>query len=330
MCGLMSIVLFSAVAVVGCKLVLNCFRNGIELSSFPHDVHMEDMECLDCHGEVTNDGLRSFPAREECSDCHDAESDEALLAKFFTGDAPTWVHAGRQNEEVIFDHALHAGDGEESCSKCHEDVADSSSLWSSMKMDMDTCEDCHVSEGRSREDCAVCHREIREDVQPATHGAAWTLQHGLRSREGCFRTADRCDLCHMDASCDDCHQTNPPRSHNHFWRGRGHGLVAGIDRSRCFVCHDQDTCDRCHSSTRPRTHTATFGSPLNRHCVGCHLPLTVNENCRVCHVSTPGHDMAPVLPGNATHNTATQSDCRTCHIPLPHLDNGQSCRFCHF
>ncbi len=329
--GLVFTICILSLAVAGCQLFINTFRGGIELSSYPHDAHLDaDIECLDCHGEENKDGLPSFPTKEECAECHDEEGDEALLSKFFEGETAGWVHAGRQGNEIVFDHALHSqGDGE-SCVRCHDDVSTSSSIWSFMKAGMDDCEACHEEEGRSREECSVCHREIRKENRPATHGGAWEFQHGERSREGGIRTADRCGLCHTEAGCDECHLNNPPRSHNHYWKGRGHGLMAGIYRDRCDTCHGRDTCDRCHSTTQPRSHIGNYGSPGNRHCVSCHLPLSGLDHCNICHLGTVSHDAAPGLPINLAHQLASDPECRNCHFPLPHPDNGQSCRLCHF
>jgi hypothetical protein len=291
-----------------------------------------EMECLYCHEPYGDDTEPSMPDYAFCSDCHDPEDEEeaALLAPFFVDGEPKWVHAGRQADEIIFSHAIHAADGEESCRACHGSVADSSAIRSDMKMTMDGCTDCHEREVPESGDCAVCHMELGKDTPPSSHTTAWTIQHGpvWRAATG-DRTIDRCVLCHTQGSCDDCHLNERPRSHNAYWRGRGHGLMAGIDRSRCFICHTRDTCDRCHSQEVPRSHTATFGAPLNRHCTSCHLPLSLNDSCGVCHISAPSHGLAPSLPANVIHQTATLNECRTCHFPPPHPDNGDNCRFCH-
>jgi hypothetical protein len=208
-------------------------------------------------------------------------------------------------------------------------VAESSSIWSDLTMNMDACLDCHQQKAAKTE-CSTCHRELTRDTPPSSHTDAWTIEHGPHWRAASGdRTIDRCTICHTQGSCDDCHLNERPRSHNQYWRSRGHGLLAGIDRSRCNVCHTRDVCDACHSTERPMSHRASFGSPTNQHCYSCHQPLGSSSSCSVCHISTPSHSMAPPLPTNSTHQTATEADCRTCHSPLPHPDNGDSCRSCH-
>jgi len=73
------------------------------------------------------------------------------------------------------------------------------------------------------------------------------------------------------------------------------------------------------------------------HVPECALELLValkgqsaGESCFVCHKGTPSHNLAPPMPAFPPHNAAM--DCRSCHgvtAPLPHVDNGDSCTFCH-
>ena len=62
---------------------------------------------------------------------------------------------------------------------------------------------------------------------------------------------NRCSLCHTESTCAACHQDTPPDNHNNFWRLRGHGVQARVDRDSCATCHRTDFCDRCHFETRP-------------------------------------------------------------------------------
>ena len=58
--------------------------------------------------------------------------------------------------------------------------------------------------------------------------------------------SDQCSLCHQPSECTDCHSVELPESHDNFFRRRGHGLIASMDRQSCATCHDSDSCDRCH------------------------------------------------------------------------------------
>jgi hypothetical protein len=189
------------------------------------------------------------------------------------------------------------------------------------------CMDCHARHGGAR-DCAECHRTIDRHWRPPSHHAGWVQAHGDVVRCGSERSADRCSLCHQDATgCKACHDQSPPRDHDQSFRTRTHGLLASIDRARCSTCHTQDSCEQCHQQTRPRSHRGGFGAPSERHCVGCHLPLADN-GCAACHRSTPGHDQAAPLPPD--HGPAM--NCRLCHgngVRLPHPDGGHVCTACH-
>jgi hypothetical protein len=191
---------------------------------------------------------------------------------------------------------------------------------------MDKCTQCHASTMTSNE-CGTCHREIRQDKPPQTHAHTWTKSHGQAVRFPTGEMNDRCSLCHTESTCATCHAEQAPENHNNFWRIKGHGIEAELDRAGCAVCHRPDTCVRCHSDTLPLSHTGSFGAPRDTHCVSCHFPLADN-GCVICHKGTPSHALATPLPD--THNPGM--NCRQCHgvtQPLPHVDDGSSCTMCH-
>src|SRR6185503_1230191 len=97
--------------------------------------------------------------------------------------------------------------------------------------------------------------------------------HGQCVRRSSGATAERCDLCHKDSSCIQCHREEAPTNHNAFWHLRGHGIAAMMDRQNCAACHETDSCVRCHEEAIPRNHVASFGSPQDTHCLSCHFPL---------------------------------------------------------
>jgi hypothetical protein len=138
--------------------------------------------------------------------------------------------------------------------------------------------------------------------------------HGQAVRAASQALADRCSLCHTESTCTTCHQESPPENHNNFWRIRGHGIAAQMDRGNCATCHRADSCDRCHAEVLPQNHGGRF-------------PLQSN-GCIVCHKGTPSHALATPLP--PSHNPGM--NCRQCHgvdQPLPHVDNGANCTMCH-
>ncbi len=280
----------------GCQYLAKKMRGGVELSGFSHAAHKKP-SCGRCHKQTEGMPRPSFPSRKRCVRCHDEEDDVERLRQFFGNDQETgmWASAGRQSGEIVFDHAAHAEREGIACRRCHEDVATASSILSTMKMRMAECMDCHRRDAPKRLGCANCHKQLSKKTTPGSHSSGWMARHGdhwrMRSQA---KTADRCTLCHTQGSCDDCHQTERPRSHNNYWKGRGHGVASGIDRSRCAVCHQRDVCDRCHSQTRPRSHAGAFGSPTNSHCNRCHWPVSTRESCGVCHAETPSHLTPPL------------------------------------
>jgi len=311
----------------GCRLYEAVFAPG--LSSFSHARHVEEnsMACSECHETQSGDLPPAMPQRAACEACHDAKEEPELFSEFFDSTGPRWIHAGLLAEEVRFPHNLHAVTHKISCTRCHADVAGASQIKGGAGLRMNDCLGCHKDQGGR---CEFCHKRLNKDTRPTTHSASWTLVHGEVVRAGpTLRTADRCALCHTPGDCDTCHTQRKPRDHTTHWRGKGHGVAAGIDRERCAVCHTRDVCDRCHKTTRPRDHRGSFGGPRNRHCLSCHMPLDYSESCAVCHTETPSHERAPAPPSDAVHRTALPEDCRPCHMPGAHADNGDDCRWCH-
>ena len=180
-------------------------------------------------------------------------------------------------------------------------------------------------------ECATCHDDNRtRETRPVWHNINWKSEHGRKIRQYGFKTDSTCALCHTQATCSSCHQQDKPKSHNEFWRLKGHGLAVGLDRGQCMTCHrGADFCQRCHTSTKPTTHAAGWGKNTNRHCSNCHFPLTsaAAQGCATCHTGTPSHTTAPVQPSNSLHTPT--ADCRSCHLALRHPDNGMVCSTCH-
>jgi hypothetical protein len=306
---------------------------------FDHAGHIErGLDCSDCHGGEDEE-WRAMPPLETCMECHeeiDGEKPEPeRAAAFYNAEGQgLWAHAGKQNEEIIFSHKAHITEDDTGCLDCHQGVAESSEIMTASLLTMDSCVSCHEEKPEAAEyrSCADCHREIREDRAPPSHRLGWLREHGRQARMGAFddMPAD-CSLCHKRSDCDMCHRAEPPRSHTQHFRLFGHAALASMDRHSCSTCHTEDSCAACHQDSVPRNHRGAFGSPFNRHCVDCHIPLrrSGEQGCGVCHVATPSHDMAPPRPPNPPHMTTNPADCRECHVPMPHPDNGQTCLLCH-
>jgi hypothetical protein len=331
---------FLVLAVAGLLYLGGCLLVDAlepEALAFNHRSHGQELEfaCGDCHGAWEDQESPGMPHEAQCALCHqdlDAEKPpERRVASLFEGQGYQAVRAGRQSEEILFSHQQHATRGLD-CTACHAQVAaDEGRLalrGDDLRMTMEACLECHAqSSGPSVSECSACHAEIRADLPPPSHRANWMRYHGTFVRGRSVARADLCSLCHTTSECTTCHQIQLPESHNNYWRRRGHGLTASMDRDSCATCHDSDSCQRCHEETRPLSHVGAWGAPQDRHCLACHEPLR-SQTCGVCHAGTPSHDQATPLPPD--HSPAM--DCRLCHgngQPLPHADNGQTCTSCH-
>ena len=302
--------------------------------SFPHRVHVVDngLGCTFCHAAVLAGERPGMPPPELCAPCHDrfdgAKPPERRVGAFYDENSRYRTVADASlPADVTFSHRRHVHEARLDCAECHGDVADQDEVPLAPLVSKRACMDCHAGYGMQNA-CTECHRTVNEDWLPPSHRHGWVRGHGEVVRAGSELSANRCELCHQDATgCNACHTQMPPQSHDQTFRVRTHGLLASIDRSRCAVCHTQDSCQQCHEVTRPRSHRGGFGSPQERHCVGCHLPLQAT-GCAVCHRSTPSHDLATPLP--ADH--VPSMNCRLCHgngVALPHPDGGHVCTACH-
>lgn len=316
--------------VGGCVLI-DAFAPGPKPLAFSHRIHVtgEGLDCVDCHRGAQSQDDPGMPVLKQCLLCHeelDAKKPEARrVTTLFDGKDFKAAHASRLGGEVRFSHQQHVAKGEE-CASCHAGIEENEVIDHRVAVTMDGCMACHATKGTSNE-CATCHREVRADAAPRTHAHHWLRIHGKVVRAEGTATVDRCTLCHESSSCASCHLEVPPANHDHYFRRRGHGVVARMNRETCSACHRADSCDSCHRETRPQNHVGSWGSTRNTHCGTCHFPLRADE-CAVCHKSTPSHSLAAPMP--SWH--APGMNCRQCHgltAPLPHVDKGDVCTACH-
>ena len=313
--------------------VLRGFLPGSKRFAFSHERHvtLEKLECANCHSEAFAADDPGLPARDTCDVCHseiDAERPpEKRIDVLFRGEQYAAAHAARLPREVVFSHKLHAA-GKQACNACHAGIEHAEGVLALAPPRMDDCTRCHAQRSVAPgSGCALCHREVSQRWKPANHAANWRRAHGPVARDDSGRQAERCELCHTQASCDACHRNEAPQSHTPFWHERAHGLAALAERQDCAACHAPASCDRCHQETRPRSHTGSWGGTLATHCLGCHQPLR-SEECSACHRSNPGHLSATHTPPDHFPGM----NCRQCHglsAPLPHVDNGDDCSSCH-
>ncbi|MBN2209702.1 MAG: cytochrome c3 family protein [Candidatus Coatesbacteria bacterium] len=318
---------------VGCTVVRELGRGRDSTPAFSHAAHVANLglKCENCHVAFKESDAAGMPALAVCEACHhEADAQYAkFLTRFVQSGSPVWHRVTHISEDVIFSHKRHYEAGIE-CDSCHHGAAKSEAVSLDLKPTKDDCLRCHAKVGLST-DCSVCHRTINKDFTPPSHSRSWRQLHGQIARSGRDTPCEyRCKMCHADSSCVACHQITPPAYHTNYFRRRGHGITAGMDRSRCQTCHRADFCTRCHEHTRPTSHSGSWGSPRNRHCLTCHFPLS-DERCFVCHKTDSSHRTeATPMPDDQVHRTAGAEQCRACHtIDIPHPDAGEDCRRCH-
>ncbi|HZM01085.1 MAG TPA: cytochrome c3 family protein, partial [Planctomycetota bacterium] len=285
------------------------------------------------HAAYEEDDAERPLAAAQCALCHE-ELDQGQppgrrVAALFVDGRFQGARVTAMSDEVLFSHSTHVSSGL-ACTVCHQGIEESEAVDDTLAVEMATCVGCHERAGMPKEEeCSVCHKELSPDRAPFNHAQAWKRRHGQTVRAEMGGAANDCRLCHSDQACTACHLDEKPASHNLYWHGRGHGIEAAMDRESCATCHQSDSCDRCHEEAEPLSHTGAWAGTLQTHCVSCHIPVQ-DESCFVCHQGTPSHELAPPLPSVPPHSPA--SDCRACHgvtTPLPHVDNGDNCVFCH-
>ena len=298
---------------------------------FSHALHVGELEleCINCHedGEAADDP--GMPALSTCSLCHDEldteKSEDRRIVSLFDEDAFRAVYASKLADELRFSHLTHVRQGLE-CAACHVGIDESTRLRPAMNVPMGRCTECH-EERQVANECSTCHTTVDTGWAPANHAHDWMRAHGACARAKNGRADQSCALCHSSSTCTSCHLAQAPDDHEAFFRRRGHGILASMDRARCSACHEPDSCSRCHAETRPLSHSGTWGAPRDVHCLGCHEPVRL-ESCALCHAGTPSHALATPKP--ADHHPAM--NCRQCHglsAPLPHVENGSDCNACH-
>jgi len=320
----------SALALAGCVL----FGTGEKRFAFSHERHVskEKLDCENCHADAAASDEPGMPSRDTCDVCHqgidEAKPAERRIAGLFHGEEFSAAHASALSSELVFSHQRHAS--VLACNLCHEGIESNERVTSLARPTMALCTDCH-REKKAPSECATCHKEIREAWAPPSHRSNWKRIHGQTVRAHSDLTADGCWLCHTESTCSTCHQSEKPENHDNFWRQRGHGVVAMMDRENCAACHEPASCERCHADVKPKNHVGNWGAPRDNHCLVCHQPLS-QEGCSACHPMAKSHLSAPPKP--PSHYIGM--DCRSCHtygrhppLEFSHVDNGDDCNSCH-
>lgn len=251
-------------------------------ASFPHDLHRGLFPlCTGCHeGVPAGDASAFYPTPQTCAGCHDGT---AL-------DPVEWKAPSPRLDNVRFDHKVHAsylddfGDPPQSCQSCHVPEG-RNRMAVSARIQLGTCWGCHAHEAEDHQvdaKCSTCHVTLAESGFPRTRIEA------------------------LDVPAD-----HEPAS---FLAG-GHGTAAGASVSRCATCHTADRCVACHvDAQRPEIAALAFAPE------GMDLPpARAHYNVPADHESKSwfsAHGSSASRAACATCHTT--EDCRACHItPVP-------------
>ncbi len=202
---------------------------------FPHSKHLDNFNCSNCHTSEGPSNEPSYPIVDLCFSCHKDTLWEKVLP------------LGRLETNALFkfSHQIHS---EQKCRICHVITEDTSPTL----LNQADCEKCHF-DNQIEMDCSKCHKN---NFLPSYHNGAWRRTHGINFNRttDSARHGHNCKMCHRPPECATCHQTRKPVSHNGFFRMRGHGLKAEIERKSCGTCHKEIFCIKCHRGTKPLNH----------------------------------------------------------------------------
>lgn len=264
--------------------------------------------CIDCHRQMTSDGIQSGPAT--CGGCHSKEPppassrlpmgfDNGLHYRHSKAYDKKCEQCHHQYDEIK--EKLYYEKGKESsCRYCHKDVAEDNRM--SMGQASHTqCIRCHIDRLDKEQtagpiQCAGCHApEERAKIEPVAEVPRMErnqpdvaiVQTGLMdmNKDG---IVGRMDPVPFD------HKAHEAKNDN------------------CRVCHHAalDPCVKCHTVSGPgegegvNLERAMHLSSSKKSCVGCHADSQADKTCAGCHAARDKGKL-------------TKESCGTCHIQPP-------------
>lgn len=287
-----------------------------------YETAWSDGHCTTCHSqaEFVAASQATAHASVECLDCHTSGNGLGRMAYATAhlprlvpfADRPTRDLAAVSNarceacHESIFtepveangiriDHALCTSTAE--CTQCHSTTAHSTAVTWVRTYDMETCLECHVSDGPAN--CDKCHEgrppedRITTGVFAVTHGENWRETHGMGN-------SATCSACHTAADCSSCHGPGLPHGEDFIEEHAGYSREPG---AQCFDCHETSFCEGCHglAMPHPRSFVREHSGPAKEDrelCARCHL----DSDCIVCHETHvhPGGAVGTLPGGGAS------------------------------
>jgi len=251
-----------------------------EIIKFSHQFHIEqEVMCTDCHSKVENsvnlnESLK--PLMSTCANCHDVEDENECSTCHYDNVQVTFP---KKSIKLLFSHKEHLSQENVSCAKCHVglDKVDYSFESSAAFPKMETCNDCHSSNGIAKPTnfaCESCHISTAELVPQNHQTGSFMDMHKFSSKEA----NANCQMCHDNNFCESCHVAtnliNETNSANNFYQPYSphnyidntkqqqislvhdlnyqfnHGIDAKGKASNCITCHQTETfCAECHNAS---------------------------------------------------------------------------------
>ncbi len=251
-------------------------KTNKELIKFSHKLHLESVDCVDCHTKVpesTSLDAQLLPDMETCGQCHDVEDENNCKMCHYEDVQEPLI---QKKSEVVFNHKFHITEQKMECTTCHKglDKVDYGFESAEVFPSMSTCYTCHNNQSVATDNvCESCHISTA-NLKPQDHKQVSFMDtHKFAAKS----PNAQCQMCHDDNFCETCHVSTRiitekntaddfyvPYSPHKFTDDakkqqitRVHSLdyvyTHGIDlkgkTSECQTCHETETfCAECHSS----------------------------------------------------------------------------------
>lgn len=272
-------------------LLISVVLSVTAVGSDAPDRKMPDADCRTCHSCST-------PTRESpcLNPCPRATAQPAQSTDEELNGVPVTIQLDYMDslyQPVTYDHKLHAGMPDTSCTACHHH---------SIKSPFPACISCHPISGTDAEtglinlkgafhrQCLNCHRELTSD-------SSCTVCHAVKSSDATVPPSPATKL-----------PLTPIPHFNHsstrFPLKAYHQTVACIQCHRKAVNHHTipTTCEACHTKWPPEFRHELTGLKLDDihtafQCADCHNQdnMAANPTCEACH--DPSFQYPHKIPG---------------------------------
>ena len=110
------------------RFLLRPSRRVAQPIAFNHSIHVEVMECDNCHQYYSEQEHSGLPSLSLCMDCHeDAQTESAEEQKIrdfvAAGEPVEFQKLFRLPDHVFYSHRRHVTLGELECATCHGEIA---------------------------------------------------------------------------------------------------------------------------------------------------------------------------------------------------------------